>query len=54
MAAAAKQHKDKPKVGPLSYVYPFLVYTFLYLPMVMVVLYSVNKNNNILAFHGFS
>ncbi len=54
MAAAAKQHKDKPKVGPLSYVYTFLVYTFLYLPMVMVVLYSFNKNNNNLAFHGFT
>ena len=49
-----RTHKEKPKIGPMSYVYTVLVYTFLYLPMVMVVLYSFNTNNNNLAFHGFT
>ena len=47
--------KRKPKqVGKASYFYTFLVYTFLYLPMVMVVLYSTNTSNNNLVFKGFT
>lgn len=38
----------------MSGLYTVLVYTFLYLPMVMVVLYSFNTNDNNLVYHGFT
>lgn len=47
-------HKTKKTTGSLSYLYVILVYTFLYLPMLMVVLYSFNTNDNNLTYQGFT
>lgn len=47
------QQKTKA-LGPISVLFACLVYLFLYLPIIMVIIYSFNSKSNNLVFEGFS
>lgn len=49
-----KNRKPKRALGPLSVFYACLVYIFLYLPIIMVIIYSFNAKESNLVFEGFS
>lgn len=49
-----KKRKQKRALGPMSVLYACLVYLFLYLPIIMVIIYSFNANESNLVFEGFS
>ncbi|MCH3963344.1 MAG: ABC transporter permease [Clostridium sp.] len=48
------RRKEKKKLGFFSYTIMFLVYLFLYLPIIMVVIYSFNVNDSNIVFKGFT
>lgn len=48
------KRKEKKKLGILSYLAMFLVYLFLYLPIIMVIIYSFNTNDSNIVFKGFT
>lgn len=49
-----KNRKPRRALGPLSVLYACLVYLFLYLPIIMVIIYSFNAKESNLVFEGFS
>lgn len=49
-----KNRKPRRALGPLSVLYACLVYLFLYLPIIMVIIYSFNTKKSNLVFEGFS
>lgn len=49
-----KNRKPKRALGPMSVLYACLVYIFLYLPIIMVIVYSFNTRESNLVFEGFS
>ncbi len=49
-----KNRKPHRALGPLSVLYACLVYLFLYLPIIMVIIYSFNTKESNLVFEGFS
>lgn len=49
-----KNRKSKRALGPMSVLYACLVYLFLYLPIIMVIIYSFNSNESNIVFEGFS
>lgn len=49
-----KKRKPHQALGPLSVLYACLVYLFLYLPIIMVIIYSFNTKDSNLVFEGFS
>lgn len=49
-----KNRKPKRALGPMSVLYACLVYIFLYLPIIMVIVYSFNTRESNLIFEGFS
>lgn len=49
-----KKRKKRQALGPLSVLYACLVYLFLYLPIIMVIIYSFNTKESNLVFEGFS
>lgn len=49
-----KKRKKQHTIGPLSTLYACLVYLFLYLPIIMVIIYSFNTKDNNIVFEGFS
>lgn len=53
MMKSIKQ-KEKKKLGFFSYLAMFLVYLFLYLPIIMVIIYSFNTNDSNIVFKGFT
>lgn len=48
------KRKEKKKLGFFSYAIMFLVYLFLYLPIIMVIIYSFNTNDSNIVFKGFT
>lgn len=48
------KNKENKKLGFFSYLIIFAVYLFLYLPIIMVVVYSFNQNDSNIAFNGFT
>lgn len=49
-----KQKKEKKPLGALSVLFACLIYLFLYLPIIMVIIYSFNAKESNLVFEGFS
>lgn len=49
-----KNRKKRQALSPLSILFACLVYLFLYLPILMVIVYSFNTRGNNLVFEGFS
>lgn len=48
------KRKKRQALGPLSILFACLVYLFLYLPIIMVIIYSFNSKSSNLVFEGFS
>lgn len=50
-----KKRKKQPQaIGPCSILFACLVYLFLYLPIIMIIIYSFNAKDSNLVFEGFS
>lgn len=49
-----KQKKERKPLGALSILFACLIYLFLYLPIIMIVIYSFNAKESNLVFEGFS
>lgn len=49
-----RKKRQKHALGPISVLFACMVYLFLYLPIIMVILYSFNTKDNNLIFEGFS
>lgn len=54
MTNSFTKRKEKKKMGFFSYLFIALIYLFLYMPIFVVILYSLNVRDNNVAFQGFT